>query len=78
MELGKVKSQIEKYSKENGIDVQVAWDSFFFNEFLYRVSLSGYKDKYVFKGGFYLQITQVSQEPRLTVSNWQSGSAEAC
>ena len=55
MELGKVKSRIEKYSKENGIDIQVAWDSFFFNEFLYRVSLSNHKAKYVFKGGFYLQ-----------------------
>ena len=55
MELGKVKSQIERYSKENGIDVQVAWDSFFFNEFLYRISLSKFKYNYVFKGGFYLQ-----------------------
>lgn len=55
MELGKVKSQIERYSRENGIDVQVAWDSFFFNEFLYRISLSKYKYNYVFKGGFYLQ-----------------------
>lgn len=49
MELGKVKARIEKYSKENGVDVQVAWDSFFFNEFLYRLSLSRFKDKYVFK-----------------------------
>jgi len=55
MELGKVKAQIEKYSKENGIDVQVAWDSFLFNELLYRISLSSYKYNYVFKGGFYLQ-----------------------
>ena len=55
MELGKTKAKIERYAKENNVDVQVAWDSFFFDEFLHRISLSDYKDKYVFKGGFYLQ-----------------------
>ena len=39
----------------NNFDVQVAWDSFFFDEFMHRVSLSKHKEKYVFKGGFYLQ-----------------------
>ena len=55
MELGKTKAKIERYAKENNVDVQVACDSFFFDEFLHRISLSDYKDKYVFKGGFYLQ-----------------------
>ena len=55
MELGKTKAKIERYAKENNVDVQVAWDSFSFDEFLHRISLSDYKDKYVFKGGFYLQ-----------------------
>ena len=55
MELGKTKAKIERYAKENNVDVQVAWDSFFFDEFLHRISLCDYKDKYVFKGGFYLQ-----------------------
>ena len=34
MELGKTKAKIERYAKENNVDVQVAWDSFFFDEFL--------------------------------------------
>ena len=55
MELGKTKSIIERFARENNVDVQVAWDSFFFDEFMHRVSLSKYKEKYVFKGGFYLQ-----------------------
>lgn len=40
MELGKTKAKIERYAKENNVDVQVAWDSFFFDEFLHRISLS--------------------------------------
>ena len=55
MELGKVKSLIDKFSKEKAIDVQVAWDTFFFEEFLYRLSKSEYSKLFVFKGGFYLQ-----------------------
>lgn len=42
MELGKVKNVIEKFSKEKKVDVQVAWDTFFFDEFLYRLSNSEY------------------------------------
>ncbi len=55
MELGKVKSLIDKFSKEKAIDVQVAWDTFFFEEFLYRLSKSEYSKSFVFKRGFYLQ-----------------------
>ncbi|HBD06116.1 MAG TPA: hypothetical protein DCY93_01735, partial [Firmicutes bacterium] len=55
MELGKVKNVIEKFSKEKKVDVQVAWDTFFFDEFLYRLSNSEYSKLFVFKGGFYLQ-----------------------
>ncbi len=55
MELGKVKVLIDKFSKEKAIDVQVAWDTFFFEEFLYRLSKRKYSKLFVFKGGFYLQ-----------------------
>lgn len=55
MELGKVKNVIEKFSKEKKVDVQVAWDTFFFDGFLYRLSNSKYSKLFVFKGGFYLQ-----------------------
>ncbi|MDE6656127.1 MAG: nucleotidyl transferase AbiEii/AbiGii toxin family protein, partial [Anaeroplasmataceae bacterium] len=55
MELGKVKSKIEKISKDKNIDIQTAWDMFFFENFLYCISQSEYASRFVFKGGFYLQ-----------------------
>lgn len=51
----KSKNVVEKFSKEKKVDVQVAWDTFFFDEFLYRLSNSQYSKLFVFKGGFYLQ-----------------------
>lgn len=55
MELDKIKAKVNKISKENNIDVQAAWDILFFDEFLERLSNSKYKNKFVLKGGFYLQ-----------------------
>ena len=55
MELDKIKNKVKKISKENKIDVQIAWDILFFDEFLERLSKSKYKNKFVLKGGFYLQ-----------------------
>lgn len=55
MELDIIKSKVNKVSKENNIDVQAAWDILFFDEFLERLSNSKYKNKFVLKGGFYLQ-----------------------
>ncbi len=55
MELDKVKTKVRIISKENNIDVQAAWDILFFDEFLERLSKSEYKNKFVLKGGFYLQ-----------------------
>ena len=55
MELDRVKAKINKISKENNIDVQAAWDILFFDEFLERLSKSEYKNRFVLKGGFYLQ-----------------------
>ncbi len=55
MELGKAKAKVTKLAKEKGIDVQSAWDIFFFDEILSRLSRSKYRASFVFKGGFYLQ-----------------------
>ncbi|MDD2493547.1 MAG: nucleotidyl transferase AbiEii/AbiGii toxin family protein [Bacilli bacterium] len=55
MELGRVKAKIDNYAKIKNIDVQVAWDTFFFDEFIHRLSISKYKNDFIFKGGFYLQ-----------------------
>lgn len=55
MELNSIKTKINKYAKDKDISVQNAWDNFFYDELLYRISQSEYKDSFVFKGGFYLQ-----------------------
>ncbi|MDD4103800.1 MAG: nucleotidyl transferase AbiEii/AbiGii toxin family protein [Bacilli bacterium] len=55
MELGRVKAKIANYAKDKNVDVQVAWDTFFFDEFIHRLSISKYKNDFIFKGGFYLQ-----------------------
>lgn len=55
MEIGKVKATIARYAKDNNVEVQVAWDAFFFDNFLDILSHSKYKNLFVFKGGFYLQ-----------------------
>ena len=54
MELGKVKARVSKLAKDKNIDVQVAWDIFFFDEVLLRLSKSKYHNSFVIKGGFYL------------------------
>lgn len=66
MELGKVKSEVAKFAKDKYIDVQNAWDIFFFDEFLSRLSKSKYRNMFVFKGGFYLQSV-VGVETRSTM-----------
>ena len=66
MELGKVKSRVSKLAKDKNIDVQVAWDIFFFDEVLLRLSKSKYHNSFVIKGGFYLQSI-VGVETRSTM-----------
>lgn len=55
MELEKTKVKIAKLAKEKNIDVQSAWDILFFDEIILRLSKSKFNNKFVFKGGFYLQ-----------------------
>lgn len=66
MELGKVKARVSKLAKDKNIDVQVAWDIFFFDEALLRLSKSKYHNSFVIKGGFYLQSI-VGVETRSTM-----------
>ena len=66
MELGKVKARVSKLAKDKNIDVQVAWDIFFFDEVLLRLSKSKYHNSFVIKGGFYLQSI-VGVETRSTM-----------
>lgn len=56
MELDVVKAKVAKLAKNNNINVQAAWDIFFFDEFLCRLSNSKYKNIFVLKGGLYLQL----------------------
>lgn len=61
MELGKAKAIVDKIAKQNTTSIQTAWDMLFFDEMIYRLSKSKYKDRFIFKGGLYLQsITGIS------------------
>ncbi|MFA6843175.1 MAG: nucleotidyl transferase AbiEii/AbiGii toxin family protein [Bacilli bacterium] len=55
MELEKVKNEIRNISKLKNVSIQTIWDMFFFENFLYRISLSDYSNMFIFKGGFLLQ-----------------------
>ncbi|MBQ7276431.1 MAG: histidine phosphatase family protein [Bacilli bacterium] len=55
MELDIIKTKVAKLAKSKNINIQAAWDIFFFEEFLHRLSLSDYSELFVLKGGFYLQ-----------------------
>jgi len=55
MELSQIKTKVSIYSKSNKIYIQQAWDVFFFESFLYRLSKSEYSQNFAIKGGFYLQ-----------------------
>ena len=66
MELGKVKAKVAKLAKNKNIDVQNAWDIFFFDEVLLRLSKSKYCNSFIIKGGFYLQSI-VGVESRSTM-----------
>lgn len=68
MELEKVKSLINKNAKMNNCSVQTMWDTFFFERFLYRLSVSNYNNIFIFKGGFLLQcIFGISQRSTMDI-----------
>ena len=55
MGLGKIKSAVEKLSKNSTAQVQTIWDMYFFEHFLVRVAKSKYHKNFVFKDGFLLE-----------------------
>ena len=76
MELDIIKAKVNKVSKENNIDVQAAWDILFFDEFLERLSNSKYKNKFILKGGFYLQsIVGINSRSTMDIDLKLIGSA---
>ncbi len=55
MELDRIKAKVRALSEQGGVDVQIAWDTFFFEGFLRRLSRSHYAKNFILKGGFFLQ-----------------------
>ena len=54
MGLAKTKNNIDYIAKTYNVANQTLWDVFFFERFLHRLSVSKYKSKFTFKGGFLL------------------------
>jgi len=52
--VGKLKQKIRDLSNDGNIPHEVLYQNFFFERFLERLSLSGYKDKMIIKGDFLL------------------------
>ena len=46
-----LKAKIKNIAKEKNISAQAVLQNYLMNRFLYRLSLSEYKDKFVLKGG---------------------------
>lgn len=49
-----VKDKLKNYSKEKGIDFNIALKYYVFDRFIVRLSISKYKDNFILKGGFLL------------------------
>lgn len=47
-------SKLREISLKTGVDYNLLLLRFFMEEFLVRVSLSTYREKFIFKGGFFL------------------------
>ncbi len=55
MSIEKLKNKIKSYAIKNNLTVQEAWDKYFFDSLLIKLSLSNYKGNFVLKGGFLLE-----------------------
>lgn len=55
MSIEKLKNKIKSYAIKNNLTVQEAWDKYFFDSLLIKLSLSNYKDNFILKGGFLLE-----------------------
>lgn len=57
MNVDKLSATVRKIASKNDVSHQNVYDMFFFERFLYRISISKYRDSFVLKGGFLLQTT---------------------
>lgn len=55
MNVDKLKALVKKEAEHNGVDHQSVYDTFFFECFLRKLSLSAYRNCFVLKGGFLLE-----------------------
>ncbi len=55
MNIDKLKAEILKFAKKNNLTVQEAWDKYFFDIFLVKLSMSKHSDDFILKGGFLLE-----------------------
>jgi len=46
-----LKAKVRNIAKTKGISAQVILQNYFFERFLYRLSRSGYREKFILKGG---------------------------
>lgn len=75
MGLVKIKNNIDKLAKLHNVANQTLWDMFFFENFLYRLSISKHKNKFVFKGGFLLgSIVGIEQRTTLDIDLKYTGT----
>lgn len=49
-----IRKELKDYAKLNNISVQILYFKFFFEKFLYRLSISKYRDNFALKGGLLL------------------------
>ncbi len=49
-----IRKELNDYAKLNNISVQIVYFKFFFEKFLYRLSISEYRDNFALKGGLLL------------------------
>ncbi len=61
-----LKAKIRNIAKEKNISAQAVLQNYLMNRFLYRLSLTGYKEKFVIKGGM-LIASMVGIEHRVTM-----------
>ena len=49
-----IRRELKTYASSNDISVQIIYFKFFFEKFLYRLSISKYHDNFALKGGLLL------------------------
>ena len=66
MDINKLNGYVDATAAKTGVPHQNIYDMYFFERFLYRLSLSEYKENFVMKGGFLLE-NMVGMKARTTM-----------